>query len=113
MFNDQYFVPLQAALVDKLRRRRDHLNESGKVKESNGGPAAEPTTVSPLEAAAQMRLDWTQGKRSPAIFKENMVLARPVIIQAAKKSPGLQLLRDFPALNLPEIVSTIPKAPQA
>lgn len=60
-----------------------------------------------MAAAELMRLDWNQGKRSASNYRENMALARPLLIEAAKKTPGLQLLRDFPALNLQEIVSII------
>lgn len=64
-------------------------------------------TMTPEDAAKQMRLDWQQGMRHASAFKENMTIARPLLIEAAKKTPGMQLLRDFPALNNQDIVSTL------
>lgn len=64
-------------------------------------------TVTPEDAAKQMRLDWQQGIRHASAFKENMTIARPLLVEAAKKTPGMQLLRDFPALNNQDIVSTL------
>lgn len=98
-----YFFVIQKALTEKLRRRRDLLNSAD---HQDPTPTQDPPagTLSPEDALQAMKVDWQQGKRNPAIFKENMVIVRPLLIEAAKKTPGLQVLRDFPALNLPEVV---------
>ena len=80
------------------------LNSGGRQQDPIAAQAPPANTVSPQDAAKSMKLDYQQGKRNPSIFKENMAIARPLLKEAAKKTPGLQLLRDFPALNLPELV---------
>lgn len=54
-----------------------------------------------------MREDWAAGIRSLDAYKDNICLCRIRRREDAKKLPGLQMLREYPALGLPEIVSSI------
>jgi len=93
-------------LYEKLRRRRDRLNESGKKKNQQAAASRnESGDQTPEEAKEEMKEDWSLGKRDVSIYCSKMAVCRELRKDSCKKLPGLQLLRSFPALNLPDIVS--------
>lgn len=80
-----------------------NLNREDPVKSSPG--PSEASALSPVDARDKMKADWAAGIRRIESFRENMAIARIRRREDALKLPGLQLLRAYPALGLPELVS--------
>lgn len=100
-------MSIQIAIYEKLRRRRNRLNlnekEPGQVL-NDAGPSGQ---LSQADAKTKMLDDWAAGIRRPDAFRDNIVLTRLLRKEEAKKLPGLQLMRQYPALGIPELVSRV------
>ncbi|XP_034238639.1 uncharacterized protein LOC117643698 isoform X3 [Thrips palmi] len=97
--------PKHLGLYEKCRRRRDRLNESAKKRSKEAATSSdEPGDQTPESVKQEMKGDWSLGKRDVSIYRSKMAVCRELRKDSSKKLPGLQLLREFPALNLPDIL---------
>lgn len=87
--------------MNMLRNRRDRLNSGSDEPSASGNFDA----LTASDAKKRMYDLWTANTRTFAAHSDLMVKARPLMRVEAKKLPGLQLFRSYPALGNNDIVS--------
>ncbi len=92
-----------------MRRRRDRLRANdpttSSTETSESSDDLLTLQLTPALAAEKMREHWFKGVRTVSTYTELLPLVREHLRTEASKTPALQLLRNFPALHLNEIVS--------
>lgn len=97
-------LPLQLTLYAKLRKKRDKLNGGAKKRTVSSLTSNEMT---PQKAKTEMYDKWIKNHRNNAEYKELLPHARSLMKADAKKTPGLQLFRQYPCLALKDLVRFI------
>ncbi|XP_052130004.1 uncharacterized protein LOC127751068 [Frankliniella occidentalis] len=95
--------PDNNGLLTMLRKRRDRCNKTDNVSASTSS-RGNIHQLTALEAKKEMFDKWSANLRTAAAHKHLMEVARPLRKVEAKKLPGLQLLKSFPALGINEVL---------
>lgn len=88
-----------------MKRRRDRSwTRPTKPKASSSSTTNEEAQISPAAAKERMLLDWASGIKTATAYRQNMLITRAERMKEVRKSPGIMLLRHFPALQLTDLV---------
>ncbi|KAK3915252.1 Chloroplast envelope quinone oxidoreductase-like protein [Frankliniella fusca] len=94
--------PQHKALYQKLLRTRDRIRNGGQSKMSETSQT--PSPLSSKEAREAMFEDWAAGKKSVTTMGAYLEATRVLRNKEANKTKSLNLLVDYPALTIPQLV---------
>lgn len=88
----------------KLIKCRNRKN-SGARKNQVQRPASSTRVLSHKQALEQMSIDWAQGRKSVTIMGPYLEITRAQRLKESKKLKTLDLLLEYPALAIQELVT--------